>query len=116
MPKKIMSQLNEMSLKKALEKRGLTMKEASEGIGHSINYLGGVVRKGVIPNSAILSLKAIYNIQPEEYIIEDADTDGRVNEDELKFSLYALRMLLQRTKEDELKEIMKQAGREVLAE
>ena len=101
-------------LRSALEKRGKSFQQASEEIGHSKGYLRMCTKEGRLAMHAVKALQAIYNIHPEEYAV--SEDGGGVNEEELRFSLYALRMLLQRTKPEELKELIKEAVKEAFQE
>lgn len=99
-------------LNKALAKRGQSFYTASDEIGHSNNYLNTVSKEGSIAMHAAKALEAIYNIKPEEYAPADATpTDGAQNEWARAFAI-----LIKRTEPNELKELIKEAVREVLNE
>lgn len=98
-------------LVKALAKRGKTFCSASIEIGHSKNYLNSVTKEGAIAAHAAKALEAIYNIKPEEYARVTPAEGGARNEWTRAFAL-----LIKRTEPNELKELIKEAVREVLNE
>lgn len=97
-------------LNKALAKRGQSLYTASVEIGHSNNYLNTVSKEGSIAMHAAKALEAIYNIKPEEYAPTPA-TEPPQDEWARAFAI-----LIKRTEPNELKEIIKEAVREVLSE
>lgn len=99
-------------LVKALAKRGQSLYTAPVEIGHSNNYLNVVSKEGSIATHAAKALEAIYNIKPEEYApANTTPADGAQNEWARAFAI-----LIKRTEPNELKELIKEAVREVLSE
>lgn len=61
------------ALRRELEVRNLSFKEASEAMGYSKTYLSKIINRGadIIPKTAALLLENLYNIKPEAYVIPD---------------------------------------------
>lgn len=101
--------LDRERLEQALTKRGLNMKRVSNELGYSTYFLASSCGRGNIALSAAVMLETIYNIKPEEYApIEDEQQQGEWAR--------AFAILIKRTEPKELKEVIKDAIREVLAE
>lgn len=97
-------------LRRALEKRGYSFIKASKEMGFSDSYLNTVTKDGCLALHAIRSLEATFNIKPEEYAPTPA-TEPPQDEWERAFAI-----LIKRTEPNELKELIKEAVREVLNE
>lgn len=97
------------NLRRALYKRGLNAQSVSKGMGHAAQYLSNACSYGQISLSGAKTLEALYNVKPEEYAPDgEAETQGEWAR--------AFAILIKRTEPNELKEIIKDAIREVLAE
>lgn len=99
-------------LRRALEKRGYSFIKASKEMGFSDSYLNTVTKDGCLALHAIRSLEATFNIKPEEYAPAEA-TPADVAQNEWA---RAFAILIKRTEPNELKELIKEAIREVLSE
>lgn len=113
MQRKNKVEVDREKLVKALAKRGQSLYTASGEIGHSNNYLNVVSKEGSIAMHAAKALEAIYNIKPEEYAPADATPANVVAQNEWA---RAFAILIKRTEPNELKELIKEAVREVLSE
>ena len=84
MSKAMMVEFDKDNLVKALHKRGVTSKMASEKMGYSSNNIALCGRTGRISQKAVVMLDSIYNIDGSEYLIqlpvpaEPAKEDGEV--------------------------------------
>lgn len=97
-------------LRRALEKRGYSFIKASKEMGFSDSYLNTVTKDGCLALHAIRSLEATFNIKAEEYAPTPV-TEPPQNEWARAFAI-----LIKRTEPNELKELIKEAVREVLSE
>lgn len=59
------------TLKKCIEKRGLTCSKAARELGFNPNFINKAVADNQINQPAIKLLEAVFNIKPEEYEIKD---------------------------------------------
>lgn len=102
-------QLDRARFEKALAKRGLNRKNVSIELGYSDYFLNNACNRGKLALSAAVMLETVYHIKPDEYApIEDEQQQGEWAR--------AFAILIKRTEPKELKEVIKDAFREVLAE
>lgn len=106
-------EIDREKLRRALEKRGYSFIKASKEMGFSDSYLNTVTKDGCLALHAIRSLEATFNIKPEEYAPAEATPADVVVQNEWA---RAFAILIKRTEPNELKELIKEAVREVLNE
>lgn len=63
--------INGESLRKELKLRGVTLLDASVKIGYDTSYLSKATRDNLMSKSAILLIQAMFNIDPEIYLIKE---------------------------------------------
>lgn len=69
------TQIDSEALGKELVKRGLTKGNVSESIGHGRNFISESMRKGRLSNSAVKSLEAVFNIDPQTYCVTEQESE-----------------------------------------
>lgn len=106
--------VDEEKLKKALAKRGYSRGQASKEMGFSESYLHNTAKTGYLALHAIKSLELMFNIKPEEYAPAEA-TLAKPEPPQNEWAR-AFAILIKRTEPNELKELIKEAIREVLSE
>ncbi len=80
-------------LEKALYKRGVTIKRASEESGHQFNYISRYMHKNQLPKAIVVFLKSAYNIDESEYAkpkeeIKETSTPTQIDMDALGKLIY----------------------------
>lgn len=76
-----MIQIDGARLKKAIDKRGVTIYEASIALEHSKNFLSNIIRSGRIHRSTVTSLASVYGINLAEYaLIEEKPAEAKTDE------------------------------------
>ena len=63
--------INGEALRAEFKTRGVTLMDASLKIGYEASYLSKAIRQGLMPKSTMLLIQAMYNIDPEIYLIKD---------------------------------------------
>lgn len=69
------------ALRAEFKARGVTLLGASAKIGYESSYLSKAIRQGLMPKSTMLLIQAMYNIDPEIYLVkEDEPVEAHVVE------------------------------------
>lgn len=63
--------INGEALRAEFKTRGVTLLDASVKIGYDESYLSKAIRQGLMPKSTMLLIQAMYNIDPEIYLIKE---------------------------------------------
>lgn len=63
--------INGEVLRAEFNTRGVTLLDASVKIGYDESYLSKAIRQGLMPKSTMLLIQAMYNIDPEIYLIKE---------------------------------------------
>ena len=63
--------INGESLRSEFKMRGMTLSDASVKIGYEASYLSKATRDGLMPKSTMLLIQAMYNIDPEIYLLKE---------------------------------------------
>lgn len=63
--------INGELLRAEFKTRGVMLTDASVKIGYDESYLSKAIRQGLMPKSVMLLIQAMYNIDPEIYLIKD---------------------------------------------
>ena len=71
-----MMDLNTARFKEELAKRNLSWTHLSLELGHSNSYIHNSIAKGKISQGALTTLKALYNINPEDVTMQDMGKAG----------------------------------------
>ena len=62
-----MIEIDGARLKKAIERKGMTAYQASEGLDRSKNFFNNIIRENRISTKTVKELETIYKIFPAEY-------------------------------------------------
>lgn len=63
--------INGEALRAEFKTRGVKLMDASVKIGYEESYLSKAIRQGLMPKSTMLLIQAMYNIDPEIYLIKE---------------------------------------------
>ena len=66
-------------LKAALQRRNLSYTDASLGIGHAASYISSAINDGEMGRPSMILLERLYNIRPEEYIVNRVETPEKTD-------------------------------------
>lgn len=73
--------INGEALRAEFNARGVKLMDASVKIGYEMSYLSKAIRQGLMPKSTMLLIQAMYNIDPEIYLVkEDEPVEAHVVE------------------------------------
>lgn len=78
-----MIEIDGVRLRKAIERRGMTIYQASEGLDRSKSFFGNIIREHRISAKTMKELEATYKILPAEYERrEEAENEAKTTETE----------------------------------
>lgn len=78
-----MIEIDGARLRKAIERRGMTIYQAAEGIDRSKSFFGNIIRENRISGKTMKELEVTYKIFPAEYEKhEEAENEPKTTETE----------------------------------
>ena len=92
-----------VKLEAELRRRGLSMRDASQEMGYSRNYLSSCKYEGIISKPAVTLLESLYGVKPEQFLVNKADekpTEGVFNYDDMVEEVKSLRGFLKQILEE----------------
>lgn len=89
MPRSNTRPIDGEKLRKELERRGLTLTETAERLGHGKSYMNHVLTQGYIAEPNIILLEAVYNLRYDAYEPDPEPEEEKPLEGQMRFELPA---------------------------